>query len=413
MPREPRVRNKNGHWFSESGGVGRYFGRCDSVTQTQAMARLYAALAEDGGGGDKSVEIGQDDNAHACDLRTNEQTRPAGRRRHAPGVRSFVRNPMTTNAAASSPHPTPPTLSTINVHELADLFLAWVRTHRGETAYKNRQRHLRRFRKVYGEMEVVAIKGAHIEAFTDTLRSEGHAVDYIQKHLISVGAMFNKGARKGWLPTGVKPFATVEALRLPAKTLTEDALPTNDEIHALLTAADADPHGQMGDLLRLYYDTGARTHELIRAKVGDFQRQARTIVLGHHKRSHTMREPTARTITLNAEAYAILERRCESRGPDLPIFYRPKTGKPMGRPDANQYFRTVRKRAAVRDSITIYSFRHLWISEMLMAGVDVLLVARMAGTSVAMIERVYGHFRNQSYQEAQARLDRVRGSRGL
>ena len=65
-------------------------------------------------------------------------------------------------------------------------------------------------------------------------------------------------------------------------------------------------------------------------------------------------------------------------------------------------FQTVRKRAGVRGTITIYSFRHLWISEMLMAGVDVLLVARMAGTSVAMIERVYGHFRNQSYQEAQA-----------
>ena len=49
---------------------------------------------------------------------------------------------------------------------------------------------------------------------------------------------------------------------------------------------------------------------------------------------------------------------------------------------------------------------------MLMAGVDVLLVARMAGTSVAMIERVYGHFRNESYQEAQARLDRDRATRG-
>ena len=48
-----------------------------------------------------------------------------------------------------------------------------------------------------------------------------------------------------------------------------------------------------------------------------------------------------------------------------------------------------------------------------MAGVNVLLVARMAGTSVAMIERVYGHFRNQSYQEAQARLDRERATRGL
>jgi hypothetical protein len=29
-----------------------------------------------------------------------------------------------------------------------------------------------------------------------------------------------------------------------------------------------------------------------------------------------------------------------------------------------------------------------------------------------MIERVYGHFRNQSYQEAQARLDRERATRG-
>ena len=73
----------------------------------------------------------------------------------------------------------------------------------------------------------------------------------------------------------------------------------------------------------------------------------------------------------------------------------------------------IRKRASVSNSITIYSFRHLWISEMLMAGVDVLLVARMAGTSVAMIERVYGHFRNQSYQEAQAKLDRERAARGL
>ena len=68
----------------------------------------------------------------------------------------------------------------------------------------------------------------------------------------------------------------------------------------------------------------------------------------------------------------------------------------------------MRERAGIRDCITIYSFRHLWISEMLMAGVDVLLVAKMAGTSVAMIERVYGHFRNQSFQDAQARLDRFR-----
>jgi hypothetical protein len=37
----------------------------------------------------------------------------------------------------------------------------------------------------------------------------------------------------------------------------------------------------------------------------------------------------------------------------------------------------------------------------------------MAGTSVAMIERVYDHVRNPSYQDAQARQDRERAARGL
>jgi integrase len=65
----------------------------------------------------------------------------------------------------------------------------------------------------------------------------------------------------------------------------------------------------------------------------------------------------------------------------------------------------------VRDEITIYNFRDLWISEMLMAGNDVSTVARMAGTSIAMIEHVYGHFRNDHLQEAQGRLDEARKKR--
>lgn len=50
--------------------------------------------------------------------------------------------------------------------------------------------------------------------------------------------------------------------------------------------------------------------------------------------------------------------------------------------------------AKVCANISIYDFRHLWISEALMADVDVMTAAKMAGTSVRMIETVYGHFRN-------------------
>jgi hypothetical protein len=47
-----------------------------------------------------------------------------------------------------------------------------------------------------------------------------------------------------------------------------------------------------------------------------------------------------------------------------------------------------------------------------MPGNDIATVARMAGTSIAMIERVYGHFRNQHLQDAQARVDALRMKRG-
>ena len=59
----------------------------------------------------------------------------------------------------------------------------------------------------------------------------------------------------------------------------------------------------------------------------------------------------------------------------------------------------------------VHSFRHLWISDALMAGSNIATVAYVAGMSVAMIERVYGHFMDDQLHAAQARIDAVRDSR--
>ena len=40
---------------------------------------------------------------------------------------------------------------------------------------------------------------------------------------------------------------------------------------------------------------------------------------------------------------------------------------------------------------TTYSIRHSTITDLIHAGVDSLTVAQLAGTSVAMIEKHYGH----------------------
>jgi hypothetical protein len=47
-----------------------------------------------------------------------------------------------------------------------------------------------------------------------------------------------------------------------------------------------------------------------------------------------------------------------------------------------------------------------------MAGVDVFTVAKMAGTSVQMIEKTYGHLRGAHLEDAQRALDLARQKTG-
>ena len=52
----------------------------------------------------------------------------------------------------------------------------------------------------------------------------------------------------------------------------------------------------------------------------------------------------------------------------------------------------------------MYTLRHVAISEMIAAGMDSFLVAKLAGTSTAMIDKHYGHLR---HDQTRARLDAV------
>jgi site-specific recombinase XerD len=39
----------------------------------------------------------------------------------------------------------------------------------------------------------------------------------------------------------------------------------------------------------------------------------------------------------------------------------------------------------------LYTLRHSWITDAITGGIDLLTVAKLAGTSLAMIEKHYGH----------------------
>jgi len=62
------------------------------------------------------------------------------------------------------------------------------------------------------------------------------------------------------------------------------------------------------------------------------------------------------------------------------------------------------KRAGLPDTVTAYAMRHSAITDLVTGGLDLLTVAQLSGTSVAMIERHYGHLRADHAAAALATL---------
>lgn len=60
-----------------------------------------------------------------------------------------------------------------------------------------------------------------------------------------------------------------------------------------------------------------------------------------------------------------------------------------------------------------YHLRHTFATEALAAGVSIFELARVMGTSVAMIDRTYGHLARDSEDAIRARLDARSGRDGV
>ncbi len=332
--------------------------------------------------------------------------------------------------------------------ELMDVFLDWLEKHRSDRTYSTRKTHCNRFGKFrvkgqkLGDLPARKIRGSDLEAWLAHLEKEGHEAQTRRHAQTSIKHCWNwatkhcpEGSNTPYLPPTFRPFAGVERVYVPPKVLTENDLITDEEIKALFAAAEIDldtfhrfgpktprtaeqnPYRSFADMLRCYHATGARTGELAQCKVADVLFETRQVVLGKHKRSKKQRTPTLRCITLNDEALTLFKKHCEGKEQSEYVFTN-SDGKPCNRKSLAERFNRVKEVAAekkvgtVRNEITIYAFRHLWISESLMALNDIATVAKMAGTSIAMIERVYGHFRNKHLHDAQARLDELRRQRG-
>lgn len=164
-----------------------------------------------------------------------------------------------------------------------------------------------------------------------------------------------------------------------------------EERGALIGACE--PH--LAALATVLLLTGARPGEIAACNVGDFDRKQGTLALSG--------KTGQRVVTLSTTAAVFLKEQAARKLPSAPLLA-DAYGNRWNKDGWKKRIKVAARAAGLPDDVVLYTLRHVAISEMIAGGVDTFLVAKLAGTSTAMIDKHYGHLR---HEQTRARLDAV------
>lgn len=131
--------------------------------------------------------------------------------------------------------------------------------------------------------------------------------------------------------------------------------------------------------------------------VGDFDARRSELTIDRDKAGD------GRKILLPPETAAMLKEQARGKLPGAPLFAR-WDGKPWESYMWKDPIKEAVRAAKLPDSATAYTLRHSTITDLVQGGLDLLTIAQVSGTSVAMIEKHYGHLQRKRAAEALAGL---------
>lgn len=289
----------------------------------------------------------------------------------------------------------------ITVKEACEAYAKHLGAHKGKASEQDAQGRFKRL--VYGAriggIELSALRTTHVKAWLNaqTEQSEEEAEDEddlrrakdsANRNLSSLKAALNLALHDRLVATDagwktVKSFKDVSRRR--------NAFLTAEKRAALLAACPDDLAG----LVRAMLLTGARPGELANANASHFDREQGTIELTG-KTGH-------RVVTLSTAARVFFAQCAASKIGNAPLLAT-AYGQRWNKDAWKKPFRAAAEAASLPPAAVMYSLRHTAISEMIAGGMDSFVVAKLAGTSTAMIDKHYGHLRHDA---TRAKLDAV------
>jgi len=140
-----------------------------------------------------------------------------------------------------------------------------------------------------------------------------------------------------------------------------------------------------------------RPGALAKLKAGDFDKRLKVLKIGQDKSGKDRR------IKLPEVTAELFEAAAKDKLPTAPLLSRAE-GKAWDKDAWKWPVKATVESAGLPVGTTAYTLRHSVISDLVHDGLDLLTVAQISGTSVAMIERHYGHLRSEVAAGALARL---------
>lgn len=130
---------------------------------------------------------------------------------------------------------------------------------------------------------------------------------------------------------------------------------------------------------------------------GDFEKRTRTLTIGKDKHGRP------RQITVPQAIAEFLAEQTKGKLPAAPMLTR-ADGRAWNKDAWKHPIKDAVKACKLPANVAAYTLRHSVITDLIRGGLPVLTVAQLSGTSVAMIERHYGHLVRNDAEEALARL---------
>ena len=127
-----------------------------------------------------------------------------------------------------------------------------------------------------------------------------------------------------------------------------------------------------------------RPGALAALKAGDFDRRTAELTIGQDKAGK------ARRIQLPKEVVNLLADQARDKLPTAPLFMR-ANGKAWDKNSWKLPISAAVEASGLPSDATAYTLRHSTITDLVTAGLPLLIIAQISGTSAEMIERHYGH----------------------